>query len=159
MAQKPKIQYIGQFYVYGSEAKLLEEQHKQAKTKLPKLPRLEKLYIDPVAVGGTLVAFMLLAVLVFGAVKLGETRAEHNRMADYLTTLRTENAELIHQYYASIDMEEVRATAEMAGYVTAEEAGYTICFVTPPEKKPEPTLRERVIAELRELFSGAKREK
>ena len=39
MIQKPKIQYIGQFYTHGSEARKLEleqeQQKRKAKTKLP----------------------------------------------------------------------------------------------------------------------------
>ena len=51
MNQKPKIQYIGQFYVHGSEARALElqEQKKQAKTRLP-LAKLEP--IEKVNCGG-----------------------------------------------------------------------------------------------------------
>ena len=44
MNQKPKIQYVGQFYVHGSEARQLQlqEQKRQAKTKLP-LARIQKI--------------------------------------------------------------------------------------------------------------------
>ena len=44
MSQKPKIQYVGQFYIHGSEARQLElqEKRKQARSKLP-LERLRKL--------------------------------------------------------------------------------------------------------------------
>ena len=43
MERKPEIQYVGQFYVYGSEARQLEEKkRRQAKTSLP-MARLEKL--------------------------------------------------------------------------------------------------------------------
>ena len=37
MSQKPKIQYVGQFYIHGSEARQLElqEKKKRAKSKLP----------------------------------------------------------------------------------------------------------------------------
>ena len=39
MNQKPKIQYIGQFYIHGSEARALElqEQKKQAENNLNKI--------------------------------------------------------------------------------------------------------------------------
>ena len=74
MVQKPKIQYIGQFYVHGSEARALEqqEQKKKAKTKLPlaRLERIEKIYVDPVALAGIAVAVVMLAVMVLGAVQL-----------------------------------------------------------------------------------------
>ena len=51
MNQKPKIQYVGQFYVHGSEARQLQlqEQKRQAKTKLPhaRVQKIEKIYVDP----------------------------------------------------------------------------------------------------------------
>ena len=49
MNQKPKIQYVGQFYVHGSEARALQlqEEKRQAKTKLPlaRIQKIEKIYI------------------------------------------------------------------------------------------------------------------
>ena len=52
MTEKPKIQYIGQFYVPGSEAQVLapKKKKKKAKTKLPiaKQEQVKAIYIDPV---------------------------------------------------------------------------------------------------------------
>ena len=44
MNQKPKIQYVGQFYVHGSEARALQlqQEKRQAKTKLP-LARIQRI--------------------------------------------------------------------------------------------------------------------
>ena len=65
MTEKPKIQYIGQFYVPGSEAQVLapKKKKKKAKTKLPiaKQEQVKAIYIDPVALIGITVAVGMLA--------------------------------------------------------------------------------------------------
>ena len=74
MTEKPKIQYIGQFYVPGSEAQVLapKKKKKKAKTKLPiaKQEQVKAIYIDPVALIGITVAVVMLAVMVVGALQL-----------------------------------------------------------------------------------------
>ena len=70
MTRKPEIQYIGQFYVHGSEARQLEllEKKKQPKTRLPiaKLEKIEKVYVDPVALVAIAVSvFMLVSYCIF----------------------------------------------------------------------------------------------
>ena len=74
MNQKPKIQYVGQFYVHGSEARQvqLQEEKRQAKTRLPlaKIKAIEKIYVDPVALAGIAVAVLMLVTMVLGAVQL-----------------------------------------------------------------------------------------
>ena len=56
MAAKPEIQYVGQFYIYGSEAKKLEpkRQEKKKNTVLeqPKSEQTRVVSVDPVALIG-----------------------------------------------------------------------------------------------------------
>ena len=74
MNQKPKIQYVGQFYVHGSEARQLQlqEQKRQAKTKLPlaRMQKIEKIYVDPVALAGIAVAVLLLVAWLTNEMEL-----------------------------------------------------------------------------------------
>ena len=60
MERKPDIQYVGQFYIHGSEARELarKEQEKQARTRLPleRLQNIQKVYLDPVALMGIVVS-------------------------------------------------------------------------------------------------------
>ena len=53
MDQKPVIQYVGQFYVYGSEVKAPKKKQTPKKAVLPKLKpgKERRVYVDPVAVG------------------------------------------------------------------------------------------------------------
>ena len=72
MAQKAEIQYVGQFYIYGSEAPQPKPQPKKPKLKRPKLhlERLQLIYVDPVAVCGVLMAIVMLSLLIVGAYRL-----------------------------------------------------------------------------------------
>ena len=70
MNQKPDIQYVGQFYVPGSEARVLELKPKKVrkKTELPEVSPNETITvsIDLVAVFGLVVAVAMLLMLAVG---------------------------------------------------------------------------------------------
>lgn len=157
MNQKPKIQYIGQFYVHGSEARALElqEEKKQAKTKLPlaKLETIEKLYVDPVALAGIAVAVLMLVVMILGAVRLQSDWAEYQRMEDYVTDLRTENAMLAHTYRAGYDLEDIEMKALAMGLVPRSELKTISVTVTAPEKQPVLTWDQKVVRFWNELWA------
>ena len=157
MNQKPKIQYIGQFYVHGSEARALElqEEKKQAKTKLPlaKLETIEKIYVDPVALAGIAVAVLMLVVMILGAVQLQSDWAEYQRMEDYVTDLRTENALLAHNYRAGYDLEDIEMKALAMGLVPSSELKTISVTVTAPEKQPVLTWDEKVVRFWNELWA------
>lgn len=157
MNQKPKIQYIGQFYVHGSEARALElqEEKKQAKTKLPlaKLETIEKLYVDPVALAGIAVAVLMLVVMILGAVRLQSDWAEYQRMEDYVTDLRTENALLAHNYRAGYDLEDIEMKALAMGLVPRSELKTISVTVTAPEKQPVLTWDQKVVRFWNELWA------
>ncbi len=141
MAQKPKIQYIGQFYVHGSEAHALEleQEKKQPKTKLPlaRLQQIEKIYVDPVALVGIAVAVVMLVTMVVGALQLKEDWAEYERMSSYLSQLKLDNAQKTMEYRSSYDLEDIRTKAAAMGLVPMEEVETMTVVVTVPEKTPE----------------------
>ena len=92
MAQKPKIQYVGQFYVHGSEARALEleEERRRAKARRPlaRLQQVELIYVDPVAVVSIVVSLIMLATMVTGAMALKEDWAEYEQMATSFNNLK-----------------------------------------------------------------------
>ena len=156
MVQKPKIQYIGQFYVYGSEARALEqEQKKQAKTKLPlaKLETIEKIYVDPVALAAIGVAVILLVVMLFGAAQLQKDWASYQQMADYVTELKTENARLDQTYRAGYDLEDIEMKALAMGLVPGSELKSMAVTITIPEKAPVMTWDQKVVRFWNELWA------
>ena len=102
MAQKHDIQYVGQFYVHGSEAKLLARQEQQNKVKimlpLERLKNVKGVYLDPVAIFGLAVAVFMAVTKVLGAINIGNAWDEYEGMRKYLTKPEAKNAERSVQY-------------------------------------------------------------
>lgn len=159
MAQKPEIQYVGQFYVFGSEVPKQEPKSQKSKVKLPELhlERFQKIYINPVALGGVLIALVLLGFLISGAFHLRDTRVAYDQVKNQLTELKRENAQLYHTYHTSYTLEDIRDQAERIGMVDAQEAERFTVFFSPPQEEEEYTAWDDFLWLLSGLFSGAKR--
>ncbi len=155
MVQKPKIQYVGQFYVHGSEARKLEQPVKKNKTVLPlkKLQQIETIYVDPVALMGIAVAVVMLAVMLVGALQIREDWAEYESVSNYVSYLNQENARLTREYHESFDLEAVRTKALALGMVPKEEAEVTTIQVLIPQRSPEPSRLELLKEFLEGLFA------
>ncbi len=151
MIQKPKIQYIGQFYTHGSEARKLEleqeQKKKKAKTKLPlaKLEKIEMVYIDPVAVIGIAVAVIMLITMVVGATQLKTDWESYNVMSGYVSRLKLENAKLTDRYRAGYDLDDIASKAHAMGLVPREELATATITVTLPEPEPVTTWEDELI--------------
>lgn len=146
MDQKPVIQYVGQFYVYGSEVKV----KKKSEPRRPLLPsvktaRERKVYIDPVAVGGIALAVCILVALVVGGIRLSACMTGYNAAEATLSELKRENARLEHAYRTSLDLETVQKRAEELGMIPQKEAARASIRVTVPEHKGEPSTWENFV--------------
>lgn len=154
MTQKPKIQYVGMFYVHGSEAKKLQEEQrrKEARTRLPleRLRKIETIYIDPVALVSIVVAVVMLVTMVYGALEITRDWAEYRQMSDYVSELNLGNAHLSKEYRDSVDLEDIYTKAVALGLVPVEEVPTRTVTVRVPEAPSEPTRMERI----REFFAG-----
>lgn len=148
MNQKPKIQYVGQFYIHGSEARQLglQEKKKQAKNKLPlqRLRKAEAVYLDPVAILGIVAALVLLAAMTLGALQILEDWQEYRSMSSYVTWLNSENAIKTAEYRTKYDLEDIRMKAQALGMVPKEELETSHVYVTVPQPEPEMTWWEEV---------------
>lgn len=155
MAYKPEIQYVGQFYVQGSEALAPRKPEKKKKTFLakPQHEKLSRIYIDPVATVGILVAVVMLVVLVMGAVHLQGMWDDHYAMQEYLSELKRENAALEHNYRIGYDVEEVQKLALALGLVPMEEVENRSLRITIPEPQPETTFWDNVVWFFEGLFA------
>ena len=156
MTQKPKIQYVGQFYVHGSEARKLElEQAKKAKTSLPvaRLQKIEKIYVDPVALAGILVAVVMLVVMVVGALQIRDDWTEYERVSDYVSQLKRENAKLEHDYRTELDLEDIRTKALALGMIPKAELESLSISVTIPERTPEVSRIDEIKGFLEGMFA------
>ena len=157
MAQKPEIQYIGQFYVHGSEAKKLAEKNEQkkAKTKLPlhRFERVRKVHVDVLAISSILIAAVLMVTMVAGTLSLQAAWQEMHIAQEYVYELESANATLAAEYRSSYDLEEIRSAATALGMIPQEEAQVISLHVTVPEIQPEPTLLENIAWFVEGLFA------
>ena len=157
MNQKPKIQYVGQFYIHGSEARQLQlqEERRQAKTKLPKarIQKIEKVYVDPVALAGIVVAVVMLVTMVLGAVQIKRDWDQYEQVSAYVSQLKKENARKNHAYRLSYDLEDIKTKATAMGLVPRSELQTATVVVTVPEPEPEMTRMEEIRFFLEGLFA------
>ena len=157
VTQKPKIQYVGMFYVHGSEAKKLQEEQrrKEARTKLPleRLRKMEAIYIDPVALISIAVAVLMLVTMVYGVLRITRDWAEYRQMSAYVSELNLENANLYQEYRENIDLEDVYTKAVALGMLPVEEVPTRTITVHVPEAPVEPTWMERTTAFFAGLFA------
>ena len=157
MTQKPKIQYIGQFYVHGSEARALELQNqpKKPKTVLPleRLEKIEKVHVDPVALVAIAVAVFMLATMILGVQQIQQDWAEYQVMAKRVHNLKETNHEKTEAFRSTYKLSEIRAKAEGMGMIPKEAAEHKIIKITRPEPVQEPGWMENVQWFVKGLFA------
>ena len=157
MAAKPEIQYVGQFYIYGSEARKLEPKRQERKKttvlEQSKTEQTRVISVDPVALVGLLVAAAMLVCLAVCATQIGDTWQEYEAVSNYMTQLMMENSSLKHEYVNSFDLAEVEATALALGMIPATEANTIILPVHIPTAEPEPTFWEDLVWFAQGLFA------
>lgn len=145
MVRKPDIQYVGQFYVYGSEAKkLAEQEQKKAKTSLPleRLRSIHHIYVDPVALFGMAVAVVMFVTMIIGAVNIRGAWDEYETMQRYVTELKQEHVRLELEYHEGYNLTDIESTAISLGMVPVSELQTIAMTVTVPQAEPEPTAWE-----------------
>lgn len=159
MAQKPEIQYVGQFYVHGSEARELarkqQKEQRKAKTTLPlhRFERVSKVYVDPLAIGSILVAAVLLVTVVMGTLGLQTAWEDLETAQEYVYQLEKNHRILVNDYRSGYDLEEVRAAALEMGLIPASEAAVRSIHVTVPVQQPESTWIDDLMWFLDGLFA------
>ena len=159
MARKPDIEYINKFYVYGSEAKIIEfkTDKRTPKTSLPK-PIQEKkrsIQVDPVALFGLVVAVVMFFVMAAGLMDYRNTVLEKQAVETYVSELRNENIMLKHTYRNSYNADTVRETALALGMIPAEEAETVAIRRVIPEQEREFTWWENFKWQMAQLFANA----
>ena len=155
MARKPDIQYV-RYYTDGSAARQLEVYSpRKNKTAAPR-PRKQKgyvIYVDPLAVGGILLAAVMLVMMLVSSIRLVVARQELSNAQAYVTTLTQSNEQLRKTYDASYDLEEVEKSALALGMIPISQATTIFVDVEEEEIVEEPTFWERVSMKLAELFA------
>ena len=156
MTQKPKIQYVGQFYVYGSEAQALQpDAPKKPRTQLPEAvrKRMEKVYVDPVALMALVAAVFVLVAMITGVKQLQRDWEEYSTVAQYLHELKETNHEKTEAFRETYVRSEIRAKAESMGMIPKAEAQRSTVTVTIPQPEPEETLLDTIKWFVKGLFA------
>lgn len=155
MIQKPKIQYVGQFYIYGSEAQALKEKQKKARTRLPvaRPVPVNEIWVEPTAIFSILLAAALLVTMAVGVLRLYGDLRSYTVMADYVDELAQENTRLRETYREGLDLNEVENRAKALGLVSVDEVEKRTIRLTVPAPQPEETLWDDIQWFFRGLFA------
>ena len=125
MALQPDIQYVPICYVDGSTARKLDQPvYKTPTAPQPRRRKAKRIVVavDPVAIFGLLIAVVMLVCMISGFVEYSVLQAQNRQMADYVTSLELEKAQLEQMYRDGYDLDEIRQFAEANGMVPAEKA-------------------------------------
>ena len=157
MARKPDIQYVQQFYVHGSEAKVLElkPRRRVIKTILPKVApdKSIRVDVDPIALCGIVVAFAMLVMMVVGCCQYVDAYQEHQAMLNEVIQLQNEYVRSEYDYKQMYDLEDIRQKALSLGMIPVEEAEVIYIQTVVPVREAEPTVWENVNWFLDGLFA------
>ena len=157
MVPKPEIQYIGQFYVHGSEAKALEVQPEEKKSdyKLPlyRFQKLQRIYVDPLAICSIIMAAVLMVCMVAGTILVQDAWQELETANQYVYELEAVHRQRVLEFRSSYDIEKIRTVAETMGLIPIAEAQTLAINVTIPEPKAEPTVWEDIQWFMEGLFA------
>lgn len=157
MARKPDIQYVHNFYVHGSEAKVLElkPRKKLIKTVLPKIlpDKSIRIPVDPLAMVSCVVAAVLLVMMVVGCFQFAQASSDYRRMSGKVIALQNENVRLHQQFQDSYDIDEIAHMANSLGMVPASEAQTVYIEAQIPVREAEPTVWENIAWFLDGLFA------
>ena len=134
MAQNVDVRYV-QFYTHGSAAKRIAPAAIPLISELPKPKKrkIQRIYVDPVATLGIVVAVCMLVMMVVGISQLRVEQQKTAQMVSYVERLQQENDSLHAEYLAECNMEEVEKTALALGMIPCEDAIYTPIEVALPE--------------------------
>lgn len=157
MAEKTRIEYIGQYYIHGSEAPKVapkpQKESKEYSIPLHRFEKVQKIYVDPLAIAGLVLSMVLLASMVFGVMQLQNAWTELENAQQYLRHVENVHTERLLTYHSSYDLRQVRDTALAMGMIPAAQATTMDLTVTMPQPEEEPTMWEDILWFARGLFA------
>ena len=155
MAQQTVVQYV-RYYTPGSAAqKVLPASSFRKAVARPaaKKQRLHKVYIDPVATFGIVVAVCMLIFMAVGIAGLNRASREVQATQAYVDQLNQENERLSQQYRESYDLKEVEHLALVMGMIPQTEAARVTISVPHIQPEQEMTTWQQIGTFLTGLFA------
>ena len=142
--EKPKIQYIGQFYIHGSVAKKVDirKQFRMPKTTLPlfRPNNTPVRYVEPVAIISLVLVAVLVLTMGLGLLRIQKDWEAYEQMKNHASNLRAENAELTRQYRDAYDLAVVESKALGLGLVPVDTVKHITVTITPAPHIEPPEL-------------------
>ncbi len=154
MAQHVNVQYV-QFYTQGSAARRVMPAISSYFRPLPQIKKrkVQRIYVDPVAALGIVVAVCMLVMMAVGVSQLQAEQQKSAAMEEYVQRLEIENQQLQAEYAASCDLDAVEKTALALGMIPQQEATHISIEVEPPQTQEPITLWSRIGTFLTGLFA------
>lgn len=154
MAQRVDIQYV-KFYTQGSAARRVAPVVPVHTSALPQMKKrkIQRIYVDPVATLGIVVAVCMLIMMAVGVAQLRSEQRQTAAMAEYVEQLREENAVLQARYTEECDLEAVEKTALALGMIPQQEATHISIQVEPSQTEEPVSLWQRIGTFLTGLFA------
>ncbi len=157
MVQKPDIQYVTQFYSYGSEAKVLELKPapKKKKFTLPKAIPQQKICIrvDPVAWAGIFIAVVMIVLMAVSVSSYLDVCADYEAMTEHVISLQNFNVEKQREYVTLYDLDDIQEKAVALGMIPIAEAQVITINPVLPEEEPEVLWWENISWFMKGLFA------
>ena len=156
MTQRMQAQYV-QFYIDGSAAKQIQYvPPKKVETVAQPKPKVQKrirIYVDPVAIFGMVVAVCMMVTLLVGMVHLYNVRQDVQQMEEYVLYLNHQNRTIKNQYAESYTLEDVEKTALALGMVPADQVEPRTIYVPEVVVEENPSIWESAGTFLAGLFA------
>ena len=155
MARKPEIRYI-QLYTDGTAAKKIAPRTARPAAQIvQQLPKKKQVvYFDPLALGGILVAAVMLVLMFVGVFQLREAQQDVQAMQKYVDTLKVDNRDLKQSYSEECNLEEIEQAALALGMIPVEQAQQISIHVQlPHQEAAQPSFWENIGVFLTGLFA------
>ena len=139
MAQRVDINYI-QYYTQGSAAKKVAPAISVHTGALPQIKKraVQKIYVDPVACLGAVIAVCMLVTMLVGWSDLRAEQAKTAQMVEQVEMLQQQNEALHAQYTEACNLEEIEEAALALGMIPRQEASHTAIQIELPPVQEKP---------------------
>lgn len=154
MAQGVSVQYV-QFYTQGNVARRILPAKKVQTAQLPQMRKrkVQRIYVDPVAALGLVVAVCMLIMMAVGVGQLRNEQQQTARMEQQVGQLQMENRLLQAEYAAQCDLEAVEKTALALGMIPQQEAMHVSIALELPQTQEQVSVWQRIGTFLTGLFA------
>ena len=155
MAQRIPIEYV-QFYTVGTAAKKVEVAEPKLAEPVflpPTVQKRKRIFVDPVAIFGMVVAVCMLFTMFVGIHRLRQVQQDSRAMEQYVLHLQQVNQERKEIYHNSYTLEEIEKTALALGMVPMDQVAHQTIDITEPAPQETPSAWDSVGTFLSDLFA------